>query len=353
MIGIGMVSFWHLHGKDYAQAAEANPETQIVAVWDEDPERGRREAATRGVPYYADLAELLADTTVDAVVVDCQTNFHAAVITQCAAAGKHIFAEKVVAATVVETDQILAAVAEADVAFAVSLWRSDRAYTHQIADLIESGVVGEVTALRIRDGHPLALPTAEAPDGALPPQFFDPVQAQGGILIDLCHPLYLTARFLGLPESVQAHLGRVTGRAVDDNAVVTMRYPNGALAIAETSSTSAVTPFSIEVHGTLGSIVFAEPGIGEMIESFRTGAGPDTSTNGPDGTIRVRSIAPGARPTWESQPLGESAPMAFDQWVEQVQTGSRNPDNVQLARQLSVLVEAAYRSDVSGTRVTL
>ena len=44
MIRVAMLSFWHVHGKDYARAAEQNPGTEIVAVWDEVPERGRAEA---------------------------------------------------------------------------------------------------------------------------------------------------------------------------------------------------------------------------------------------------------------------------------------------------------------------
>ncbi len=45
MICIAMLSFWHVHGKDYARSVEAHPDTEMVAVWDEVPERGRAEAS--------------------------------------------------------------------------------------------------------------------------------------------------------------------------------------------------------------------------------------------------------------------------------------------------------------------
>ena len=85
-------------------------------------------------------------------------------------------------------------------------------------------------------------------DGWLPPQFFDPVEAGGGALVDLgCHPVYLTRLFLGgMPETVSAVYGHVTGRAVEDNAVVTMRHATGAVAIAETGFVTPRSPFSIE-----------------------------------------------------------------------------------------------------------
>ena len=41
MINIASVGFWHLHGADYAGAAQRHPEVDLVAGWDPDPERLR------------------------------------------------------------------------------------------------------------------------------------------------------------------------------------------------------------------------------------------------------------------------------------------------------------------------
>src|SRR5690606_34244056 len=76
MIRVAMLSFWHVHAKDYARAAEEHPETEIVAVWDEVPERGRAEAERRGVRFYANLDELLAQPEIDGVIVDTPTSMH-------------------------------------------------------------------------------------------------------------------------------------------------------------------------------------------------------------------------------------------------------------------------------------
>ena len=88
----------------------------------------------------------------------------------------------------------------AGIALTVSLWRSDRGYTEQIAELVGDGVVGLVTSARIRDGHPFALPTEGHPQGTLPARFYDLEKAEGGVLIDLCHPLYLLTRIVGSSE---------------------------------------------------------------------------------------------------------------------------------------------------------
>ena len=60
MIRVAMLSFWHVHAKDYVEQAQADPATEIVAVWDETPERGRAEARTLNVPFYEKLDDILA-----------------------------------------------------------------------------------------------------------------------------------------------------------------------------------------------------------------------------------------------------------------------------------------------------
>ena len=41
MIRIGKISYWHVHAWDYTKQAQEHPDAQIVAVWDENPRRGR------------------------------------------------------------------------------------------------------------------------------------------------------------------------------------------------------------------------------------------------------------------------------------------------------------------------
>lgn len=356
MIRVAMLSFWHVHGKDYARAAEQHPETEIVAVWDENPERGQAETAQRGVPFFARLDELLAQPNIDAVIVDCATYLHREVMVAAAQAGKHIFTEKVIAATLREAQEIVAAVQQAGVAFVVSMRRLADPSTIAIRELIAQGALGDLTLVRVRDSHSGALRSAERPEGWLPPQFYSPEQAQGGALIDLCHPVYLTRAFLGRPEGVSAIFGHVTGRAVDDNAVVTMRYANGAIGVAETSYAAQVSPFSIELHGTRGSVIYSETGIGEMIARFRSGAAADagSAAGGPDGKLHIRSdMVAGADRGWLVRDVPAGLPPAFDQWVAHIRSGTRDTENIAVALDLTAIVEAATLSASTGMFVRL
>lgn len=348
---IGLVSFWHLHGKDYARSANEHPDVEIAAVWDEDRERGLAEAASRDVPFVASLDELLADPSIDGVVVCSPTSTHRDIVIACAKAGKHVFLEKVLADTLGASEEIVAAAHDAGVVLTVSLWRSDRGYAHQIADLVAEGAVGDVTSVRIRDGHPFALPTLEHPAGLLPPHFYDVVTARGGALIDLCHPIYLLALICGLPQTAIGALGQVTGRAVEDNAAVLMTYESGALGIAETTYTSRITPFTIEVHGTAGSLLYSEPGIGSFVHARQH---PDRDRTPPtrDDVASLRLFSgDGGDARWQELDIAPDRPDAFTRWVRLAQARTPDTANVRLALELSALVEAAYTSAKSGAQV--
>jgi predicted dehydrogenase len=49
MIRLAILGFWHVHADDYAREAQEHPRTEIVAAWDEDPQRG--EVPWRQVPH--------------------------------------------------------------------------------------------------------------------------------------------------------------------------------------------------------------------------------------------------------------------------------------------------------------
>jgi 1,5-anhydro-D-fructose reductase (1,5-anhydro-D-mannitol-forming) len=330
MIRIGMVSYWHVHAWDYTKQVQAHPDTEVAAVWDEIPERGKAAAAKQGVPFYENLDELLARDDIQAVVIDAPTNIHREVMVAAAKAGKHIFTEKVVAATLADVNAILAAVDAAGVKLTVSLPRLNAGYTKAIQALIADGAVGEVTLVRARLSHNGALPNDHSKDGWLPPHFYSLEQCGGGALIDLgCHPMYLTQLFLGaLPTSISATFGYVTGRAVEDNAVATLTGPNGAVGIVEAGFVNPCSPFTIEVHGTGGTLLYGTP----------------------EATLLLRKASDSA---WGEVEVPADVPSAFEQWVGHIQQGTTATENIQAALDLTKLMEAANLSAASGAKVTI
>lgn len=329
MLRVAMVSYWHVHAWDYTKQAKEHPETEIVAVWDEEPGRGRETAEKLGVRFYESLDELLAQDTIDGVIVDAPTNMHRDVMVAAANAKKHIFTEKVIAATVREVDEILEAVKRNGVTMTVSLPRLNAGYTAAIRKIIDDGELGDVTLARTRLSHNGGLPTEQSVNGWLPAHFYNLDQTQGGAMIDLgCHPMYLTRLFLGLPSSVSASYGYVVGREVEDNAVVTLQGAKGGIGIVEAGFVNPCSPFTIEIHGSKGSLMFGTP----------------------DAKLLIKKA--GER-EWGERELPDDVPSAFHQWVEHIQNRTEATENLSVARDLTLLMEAANRSAAEHRSVGL
>ncbi len=306
---IAILSFWHVHARDYARQATEHPGVSITAVWDEDATRGREWAGKLGVDFHASLDELLARDDIDAVVVTCPTTAHRDVTTAAATAGKHVFTEKVLAPTPAECADIVAAAK--NVVLMLALPRLYDGYTTAIRSVLPD--LGRLTLVRVRLAH-----GGSVGAGWLPEHFYDPAAAAGGALIDLgCHPMYLARLFLGrMPESVTASFGHVTERAVDDNAVAVLRYADGTLGVVEASFTAPASPFSIELHGTEGSLVYAEPRL----------------------TVKTTG-------DWRELPVPQRIGTPFDLFVRHVADGTRDEENLAVGLDLTRLMAAAYGLD--------
>ena len=267
--------------------------------------------------YVDDLDTLLARDDLDAVTVTAATADHHAVITAAASARKHIFTEKLLAPTVAEALDVIGVADRNDVVLLVSLPRLALGSTAGITDLLDRGELGEVTYARVRLAH------EGGSRGWLPERFFDPAAAIGGALTDLgAHPVYLLQRFLGsTPMSVSATYGHHGGRRLEDNAVVTLGYPGGALGVIEASFVAGST-FVTELGGTEGSLRYVE------------GAGLWLSSRG--------------RP-WTQVPVPPDGDDPFAQWVRHITDGTRADDNLARAVELTRLVTAANAAAAAGS----
>ena len=318
---IGMISFWHVHAKDYAEEARVHPDVEIIGIWDENEERGRKEAQSREVEYISDLEDLLSRQEIEAVVVSSPTNRHKEVMVQAAQAGKHIFTEKVLASTEEEAIVILNAVKEAGVKLFVSLPRVYDGYTEAVQNLIRSEELGELTQTRVRLAHNGA--TADW----LPNHFYNKEECQGGALIDLgCHPVYLTRLFHGMPGRVTAQFGYVTKKEVEDQAIVTFGYESGSYGIAETGFVTAHSPFTIEIHGTKGSAIYGIPD---------------------------KKLMKKVSDKWEEVKIPTDRPSPFSQWITHIQMDKGTDENLGLALDLTVLMEAAYQAEKTKSEVVI
>lgn len=329
---LALLSFWHVHAKDYALQASEHPAVELAAIWDEDAERGRAEAAARGVPYVQQLEQIWQDVAIDGVIVTAATSEHTALMLAAAKAGKHIFTEKVIALTAEQCTMIIEAVQAANVVLTVSLPRLNMPFMQGMKQLLPK--LGELTLVRARLSHSGALPTAVSPHGYLPEHFFSKQQAGGGSLIDLgCHPMYVVRALLGMPRSVFAAFGFMTNKEVEDNAVVSLSYESGAIGIVEAGFVNQASPFTVELHGKHGSAIFSAA----------------------DGRLIYKSMLLDAdiAKQWHELELPPALPSAFEQWVAHIQAGTSNAYNVAIARDLTTLMEAAIQSHEARSPIEL
>lgn len=316
MLRVAMLSKWHVHAQEYAQRLSRMPEVQLSCVWDEDPARGKAWAADLQVDFEADLDALLGRKDVDGVVVTTPTTMHEEVMVKAAKAGKHIFTEKVLATTAESAERIIAAIEEAGVQFCICLpYRTQPAMLY-IKQAIDEGLLGEITLLRIRNGHDGSLASW------LPEYWYDEALAGGGAMMDLgCHPMYLSDWFMGMPERIVSTFTSMHDRGVDENAVCVMEYENKAIAIAETSLVSPFTPSQTEVYGTKGTVIAT------------------------DGRVRIRSKQLLADGWVEPAKLPKELKHPTRMWVDGILSGEEIVYGLKEARNLTELMDRAYRSD--------
>lgn len=255
MLKVAMLSKWHVHAEGYARELLKTEKVEITAVWDENPERGAEWAERLGCDFEADLDKLLARSDVDAVCCNAPTTMHTDVLIRAAKAGKHIFTEKTLACTVAECRKIEKAVNESGVTFVISFPHKAWSVVKFAKEHIENGDFGRVTNVRIRNAH-------NGVSGKwLPEYWFVKEDCAGGAMMDLgCHPMYLLAYLCGKPVKVTGIANSVLGTPVDENAISVIEFENGAIGVSETSFLAFSSPYTIEIHGTDGILLWQSGG---------------------------------------------------------------------------------------------
>jgi len=105
----------------HAPALAQHGGVEFVGVWGRNPDKAADLAGQYGARAYADADALIGD--VDAVAIALPPDVQAPIALRAARAGRHLLLDKPVAFTVAEAAEIVAAVAERDVASAVFFTR--------------------------------------------------------------------------------------------------------------------------------------------------------------------------------------------------------------------------------------
>jgi len=259
MFSVAVLSRWHAHEARYTPELLAAPDCRVVCVWDEIPERGEAWAREISVPYVADLNEVWQNPEIEGVVITAPTFMHKEIIIAAANAGKHVFVEKSLALTHQDALEIQEAIERNHVTFTIAYIRCTTGPFMFAKEVADSGLLGTITTVRVRNGHNQAL------NGMLPEYWFDPAQTGGGAMTDLgCHQMYLLDWLFGKPEQIVSTYGNCTGRRVEDSGACTLLYNGGkTVAIMDSSFTTYYSPYTFELYGTEGTLLarIDQPGV--------------------------------------------------------------------------------------------
>ena len=248
-VGMGLLGYGAI-GFEHATAITATPGLHLRAICDSNPAR-LEEAHTQftAARLVTDMAALLHDPTVDAVVVGTPPNTHAALALQLLRAGKHVIVEKPFCLTTAEADTLIATAAEQDRALTVYQNRRWDPDFLAIREALQRGTIGEVFHLEAFIGtfeHPCDYWHSHAPiSGGV---FYD----WGSHYID-----WLLQLMPGAVRDVRATAHKRVWQDVTnaDQATLSIHFVDGAEATFIHSDVAALLKPKWYLLGTQGAIV--------------------------------------------------------------------------------------------------
>ena len=298
---VGILGCGHVSDQ-YFEGIAARDELALVACADLDPARAEEKAALHGIARACTPEELLADSEVELVVNLTPPGAHAGVSRAAIAAGKHVWSEKPLAATLAEARELVEAAAAAGVRLGCAPDTFLGGSLQTAIKLVGDGWLGtpvSAVAFVTEHGYEHFHPAVES--------FYEP---GGGPALDL-GPYYVTAlvallgpvaRVAGLARASFAERVAPAGPRrgeripvhVPTHVTGSLEFESGALATLLFSWDVWATnlPY-IEVYGAEGSLAVPNPDEFHGLPRLRR-AGPEE--------LRQPPPAPGTVP-WAPVPL--------------------------------------------------
>ncbi len=250
IIGCGVIGPWH------AKAVQLVEGARMVACCDvirEMAEKCAEEFGDGDTAVYTDLEKMLADSNVDAVSICTPSGMHADNGIIAAQAGKHILCEKPMDVTLQKIDALIEACEENNVKLAGVFQRRTYETSKQVREAVQSGKLGKLV---VGDSYQKYFRSHEYYASGDWRATWE-LDGGGALMNQGVHGIDLLLYIMGDIRRLNARCRTlVRNIAVEDTAIATVEFVNGALGVIE--GTTSVTPGmggKIEISGDDGTIV--------------------------------------------------------------------------------------------------
>lgn len=240
LLGAGRIG--QIHGRNIA----ASPRAKLVAIADPFPDGAKALSEATGAPVRSP-EEIMADRSIDAILIGTPTDTHADFIDQAAAAGKAVFCEKPVDLSSGRIRETLARVEKAGIPLMIGFNRRFDPNFAALQKRLADGAAGNVELVTILSRDP-----------APPPVSY--IERSGGLFRDMMIHDFDMARFLLGEDVVEVYamgsalVDPAIGRAGDVDTAGVMLKTSGGKICQISNSRRATYGYDqrIEVHGSRG-----------------------------------------------------------------------------------------------------
>jgi predicted dehydrogenase len=250
ILGAGNIASVH------AQAIDAVDGARLVLVSDAGSGRGRDLAERYGARYAADAHAVVADPEVDGVVVTTPSGLHADAVVAAAERGKHALVEKPLDVRLDRCDAMIEAARRNGTVLAGVFQNRFAPGVTRAREAVRAGRLGRLVLANA--AVPWHRPEAYyAGDGWRGTWRLD---GGGALMNQGIHTVDLLQQLAGpLAALSAATVARVHAIEVEDTAVASLRFVDGALGTLHATTASwPGAPARVELYGEKGSVVLED-----------------------------------------------------------------------------------------------
>lgn len=257
LIGLGLM------GTPHARILKKVEECDLVAASDVD-EKQEKVAEELGIKFYKNYQEMIANESLQGVILAVPNHLHAPIGIACAQRGLHLFVEKPIAQSVSEAERLVEAARENKVQILVGHQRRFSSLVEKAREIVTGGELGRLVGVNITWA---LLKPGSYYEG---PMSWRKEKGGGPILINLIHEIDNIRYICGEIDEVYALVSnKVRNFPVEDTAGITLRFKNGAVG---TIFLTDCTPSLTSWEGTTGENPLLYSDFGNCYNFFGTEA---------------------------------------------------------------------------------